>query len=150
MRSSGEFQGHWSVVLNLVYALAILLISPWLLVRSFRTGRYRRNLRSKLLGHREMIARGHREVVWFHGVSVGEVHLLRQLVRAFRERHPDWQVVISSTTDTGLAEAHKHFADLDVIPYPFDFTWAVRRTMERVWPSLIVLAESELWPNFLR
>jgi 3-deoxy-D-manno-octulosonic-acid transferase len=138
------------VLLNVLYALAIILLSPWLLVRSFRTGRYRRNLRSKLFGLREMIASGNREVVWFHGVSVGEVHLLRQLVRAFRERHPDWQVVISSTTDTGLTEARKHFPDLDVIPYPFDFSWAVRRTMGRVWPSLIVLAESELWPNFLR
>lgn len=138
------------MLLNLFYALAIILLSPWLLVRSFRTGRYRQNLRSKLLGHRQIIANGRRSVIWFHGVSVGEVHLLRQLVRAFRERHPDWQVVISSTTDTGLAEARKHFADLDVIPYPFDFTWAVRRTMQSLGPRLIVLAESELWPNFLR
>jgi len=83
-------------------------------------------------------------------VSVGEVHLLRQVVRAFRERHPDWQVVVSSTTDTGLAEARKHFADLTVVVYPFDFTWACRRAIRAVSPRLIVLAESELWPNFLK
>ena len=77
------------------------------------------------------------------------MHLLRQVVRAFRERHPDWQVVVSSTTDTGLAEAHKHFADLAVLPYPFDFSWACRRAIRAVSPRLIVLAESELWPNFL-
>jgi 3-deoxy-D-manno-octulosonic-acid transferase len=138
------------VLLNLIYGVALLILSPWLLIRSLRTGRYRQNLRTKLLGHCEMIAEGSKPVIWFHGVSVGEVHLLRQLVKAFRERQPDWQVVISSTTDTGLAEARKHFADLDVIPYPFDFTWSVRRTMEKVRPRLIVLAESELWPNFLR
>jgi 3-deoxy-D-manno-octulosonic-acid transferase len=138
------------VLFNLLYGLAILVLSPWLLVRSLRTGRYRQNLRSKLLGHRKMVANGSKPIVWFHSVSVGEVHLLRQLVRAFRERHPDWQVAISSTTDTGLAEARKHFADLTVIPYPFDFSWAVRRTIQNVRPNLIVLAESELWPNFLR
>jgi 3-deoxy-D-manno-octulosonic-acid transferase len=136
--------------LNLIYGLAILLFSPWLLVRSLRSGRYRQNLRSKLFGHSEMVAEGSKPVVWFHGVSVGEVHLLRQLVRAFRERYADWQVVISATTDTGLAEARKHFADLIVIPYPFDFSWAVRRTIQNLRPDLIVLAESELWPNFLR
>ena len=49
-------------------------------------------------------------VAWFHGVSVGEVNLLGTLVPAFRKRHPDWLVVVSSTTDTGLAEARKRFA----------------------------------------
>lgn len=136
------------MLLNLFYGLAILFLLPWLLIRSLRTGRYRQNLAAKLRGYSETVA-SVRPVIWFHGVSVGEVHLLRQLVRAFHERHPDWHVVISSTTDTGLAEAMKHFADLTVIPYPFDFSWAVRRTIRAVSPRLIVLAESELWPNFL-
>jgi 3-deoxy-D-manno-octulosonic-acid transferase len=138
------------VVLNLVYALAVLLLSPWLFVRSLRTGRYRKNLRDKLLGLPLPASDGTRPVAWFHGVSVGEVHLLRQVARAFHERHPDWQVVVSSTTDTGLAEARKHFADLNVVVYPFDFSWACRRAIRAVSPRLVVLAESELWPNFLK
>ncbi len=137
------------MLLNVLYGLAILILFPWLVVRSFRTGRYRQSLLAKFRGYSGAISID-RSTIWFHGVSVGEVHLLRQLVRAFRERHPDWQVVISSTTDTGLAEARKHFADLTVIAYPFDFSWAVRRTIRAVAPRLIVLAESELWPNFLR
>lgn len=132
------------------YAIALLIFLPYLIVRSIRTGRYRQNLRAKLLGTSSASNQNDASTVWFHGVSVGEVHLLRQLVRAFRERHPVWQVVISSTTDTGLAEAQKHFQDLTVIPYPFDFSWAVRRTIRSVSPKLIVLAESELWPNFLQ
>ena len=138
------------MLFNLVYGLAILLLLPWLLIRSLRTGRYRQNLRDKLLGTSHNLPNRTRSTIWFHGVSVGEVHLLRQLVKAFRDRHPDWQVVISSTTDTGLAEARKHFADLVILAYPFDFSWAVRRTIRSVAPQLIVLAESELWPNFLR
>src|SRR5262249_29622429 len=84
-----------------------------------------------------------------HAVSLGEVHVLRQLVPAFRERFPGRPVVISSTTDTGLAEARRLFAELAVFAFPFDFSWAVRRTLRRVRPALVVLCESELWPNFL-
>jgi len=138
------------VVVNLFYVLAIVLLSPWLVIRSVRTGRYRKHLGAKLVGPSGSLSDGRRPVIWFHGVSVGEVHLLRQMVRAFGERHPDWEVVVSSTTDTGLAEARKHFADLSVVVYPFDFSWACRRAIRAVSPRLIVLAESELWPNFLR
>jgi len=66
------------VLLNLVYGLAILLLSPWLLVRSLRTGRYRKHIGAKFLGLPGPLTNGSRPVVWFHGVSVGEVHLLRQ------------------------------------------------------------------------
>jgi 3-deoxy-D-manno-octulosonic-acid transferase len=70
-------------------------------------------------------------------------------VAAFRRRFPDWQCVISTTTNTGMAEAQKHFADLPVIWWPFDFTWAVRRALETIKPNLVVLAEGEIWPNFV-
>ncbi|HEX5270310.1 MAG TPA: 3-deoxy-D-manno-octulosonic acid transferase, partial [Gemmataceae bacterium] len=80
---------------------------------------------------------------------VGEVHLLRQVVAAFRRRHPGWQCAVSTTTDTGFDEARKHFPDLPVFCWPFDFSWAVRRALRRVRPSLVVLAEGEMWPNFL-
>src|SRR5262249_42482428 len=81
---------------------------------------------------------------------VGEVHLLGVVVAAFRRRHPDWRCVVSATTDTGLAEARKRFPDLPVVAWPFDFSWAVKRTLRAVNPRLVVLAESEMWPNFLR
>lgn len=133
-------------LLDATYLLALLLLSPWLLWRAWRTGRYRQNLRDKLAGFCGDVPAG---AVWFHGVSVGEVVLLRQLVAAFRARHPGASVVVSSTTDTGLEEAKKAFPDLVVFPFPFDFSWAVERTLTAIRPSLVVLAESELWPNFL-
>ena len=93
---------------------------------------------------------GHKEHAWFHGVSVGEIHLLRQVVAGFRKRRPDWECVVSSTTDTGLDEARRCFADLPVIVWPLDFSWAVKRALDAVKPRLLVLAEGELWPNILR
>lgn len=132
--------------LDLVYLAALLLLSPWLLFRAWRTGRYRQGLRDKLCGVTGDVPP---DGVWFHGVSVGEIHVLRQLVPAFRQAHPHRPVVVSATTDTGLAEARRLFPDLTVIPFPFDFSRAVERTMRTVRPALIVLGESELWPNFL-
>jgi 3-deoxy-D-manno-octulosonic-acid transferase len=137
-------------LLDLAYFLALALLSPWLAWRSAATGRYRRDLAAKLLG-RVSVPNPHRKpVAWFHAVSVGEVNLLGTLVPAFRARHPGWLVVVSSTTDTGLVEARKRFPDLAVIAWPFDFSWTVAAALDAVRPALVVLTESELWPNFLR
>jgi 3-deoxy-D-manno-octulosonic-acid transferase len=136
-------------LLNLVYLLTLLVLSPYLLYRRLTAGKKVRGLWDKLSG-RALLRAGDAPCAWFHGVSVGEVHLLRQVIAAFRRRHPDWQCVVSATTDTGFEEASKRFPGMDVFFWPFDFTWAVRRALRRVRPSLIVLAEGELWPNFLR
>ncbi len=136
-----------SWLLDAIYLIALVLLSPWLVWRAWRTGRYRRGLGAKGLGLGSPLRLA--DPVWFHGVSVGEVHLLRQLVAAFRQAYPHVPCVISSTTDTGLDEARRCFTDLTVIGYPFDFSWAVRRTLRAVRPRLVVLAECELWPNFL-
>jgi len=135
--------------LNLIYLLVLAVLSPWLVWRMIATGRYRRELAAKLLGRVIVDNPQNKPVAWFHAVSVGEVNLLGTLVPAFRKRHPDWLTVVSSTTETGLAEARKRFPDLVVIAYPFDFSWAVAAALDRVNPSLVVLTESEMWPNFL-
>jgi 3-deoxy-D-manno-octulosonic-acid transferase len=146
-----------SWVLNLLYLSLIFILSPWLIYKSFTTGKYRRGLWRKFFGvitsdrpsprHPATLSSCH--TAWFHGVSVGEIHLLRQVVACFRKRHPDWRCVISTTTDTGYEEACKRFPDLQVIYWPLDFTWAVRRALRSIRPTLVVLAEGEVWPNFV-
>jgi len=140
--------------LNLCYALAVWWLSPWIVWRAIRTGRYRRRFSARLLGPRGRFPPQDQDSstirVWFHGVSVGEVHLLTPLVQAFRQRFPSSQIVISASTESGLDEASRKFSDLLVIPWPWDFTWAVERVFDLIQPQLVVLAESELWPNFLQ
>ncbi len=135
-------------LLNVIYLFGLLALSPWLLIKALSTGKYRRGMWAKFVGS-SVLRDGDEPCAWFHGVSVGEVHLLTQVVAAFRRRHPEWTCVISTTTETGLAEACKRFPDLAVFFWPFDFTWSVQRALRRVNPTLIVLAEGELWPNFL-
>ncbi len=137
--------------LNVLYVAAWLVASPWLAWRAFTQRKHRRGWSAKLLGRVEhpLLHGNTRPVAWFHGVSVGEIHLLRAFVARFRQRRPDWLCVVSTTTETGYDEATKHFADLPVIFFPFDFTWAVEAAFNRVQPQLVVLSEGEIWPNFL-
>jgi 3-deoxy-D-manno-octulosonic-acid transferase len=137
-----------SYFLDGLYAGAALALSPWLLYRRWCGGQRRGAWLVQLTGavpRRWSTA----PCVWFHGVSLGEVHLLRPLVAGFRRRYPQWSCVVSTSTDTGYQAACRQFAELPVIRWPFDFTWAVRRALRRIRPRLVVLAEGELWPNFL-
>lgn len=135
-------------LLDFIYLCALLLFSPFLIYKAIKSGKLRRGLWRKLTGA-AFLRPGSAPCVWIHGVSVGEIHLLRQLVARFRQRHPDWECVISTTTDTGYDEACRRFPELAVFFWPLDFSWAVTRAIRRVRPTLIVLAESELWPNAL-
>ncbi|HEV8060230.1 MAG TPA: 3-deoxy-D-manno-octulosonic acid transferase [Gemmataceae bacterium] len=146
-----------AVVLDAIYLLVLLLLSPYLVYKACTTGKYRRGIWSKFTGLLDRCDRplpAHPEaphpIVWFHGVSVGEIHLLGPIVQRFRERHPDWVCAISTTTDTGYDEAKKRFPGISVFHWPLDFSWATRRVLATVRPTLVVLAEGEMWPNFLR
>jgi 3-deoxy-D-manno-octulosonic-acid transferase len=135
-------------LLNALYVVVLLVLSPWLLYKSLTTGKYRTGLWRKLTG-RTVLRNGSAPCAWFHGVSVGEIHLLRQVIARFRQRFPHWDCVVSTTTDTGFGEAVHCFPDLPICYWPLDFTWAVARALRCVKPTLVVLAEGELWPNFL-
>jgi len=137
-------------LLNLIYLAAAIVLAPWLCWQAWVRGKPTRGLREKWFGivaHPKLDQQ--RPVVWFHGVSVGEIHLLRQVVARFRVRFPDWQCIVSTTTSTGHDEATKLFSDLVVVFWPFDFTWAVRAALRTIQPTLVVLSEGEIWPNFV-
>jgi 3-deoxy-D-manno-octulosonic-acid transferase len=99
-------------------------------------------------GKGEPLPGGTRPRILLHAVSVGEVSALRTLVPLLV---PSAEVVISVGTDTGIARARALFADsCAVVRYPVDFSWCVRRLLDRVRPDAVGLVELELWPNFLR
>jgi 3-deoxy-D-manno-octulosonic-acid transferase len=138
---------------NVCYAIALLLLSPIILYRMTRHGRYRRGIAQKLLGLSKADAqriRDDRDCVWIHAVSVGEVNLLPGIVRQLRQSRPQHQIVVSTSTDTGYDLAVKHFGADRVIFCPLDFTWAVKRTLRHLAPLQLVLVELELWPNLIR
>ncbi len=135
-------------LLNLIYATLLAACSPLLLLRSLRTGRYREGWREKFFG-RAPHRIGSGPCVWFHAVSVGEVLLLKPVLEELKRRRPGWEAVISTTTQTGLAVARRTYPDLVTFYAPLDFSWAARRAVARVRPTVLALVELELWPNLV-
>jgi 3-deoxy-D-manno-octulosonic-acid transferase len=139
-------------LLNLAYLTAIIFALPWLFYQRLRHGKYREGFREKFLGQVPG-RKGDRPCIWLHAVSVGEVNLLEPILKRWQRLHPDWDCVISTTTQTGFALAKKKYAQVSspthplthspitVIYCPLDFTWAVRTAMQRLRPSLLVLAK---------
>jgi 3-deoxy-D-manno-octulosonic-acid transferase len=137
---------------NLIYGLVLVLALPWIGWRRITTGRYKSGVAQKLGGLKpaDLQCSGKEPVVWFHGVSVGEVQLLRPVVEHWQARHPTWKCVVSTTTESGMALARQLFpSSVGLFYFPLDFTWAVSRTLAVLEPKLLVLGELELWPNLI-
>lgn len=136
-------------LLDVAYLLLIAICSPVLAVRAWRQGKYQNGWAQKLRG-RVPRRLGDAPCLWLHAVSVGEVLLLRPLVAGLQRRWPDWDIVISTTTTTGLDVARRTFPDLVTFYAPLDFSWSVGRALSRIRPTALVLVETELWPNWIR
>ena len=135
-------------LLDACYVALLLAVSPVILFRALVHGKYRDGWGEKLLG-RLPRPRSQGPRIWFHAVSVGEVLQLQAVVNALRSRRRNIEVLVTTTTGTGLAVAREKFPN-DVVSYfPLDFSWAVRNALRRVRPTAIVLVELELWPNFI-
>lgn len=136
---------------SLALLLALLLSSPYWLYQALRHGKYRRGLSERMgkvparLGSFESA-----RVIWIHAVSLGEVLAVAGLVSELRRRFPGHRVLISTTTDTGQDQARKRFGEENVFYFPMDFASAIRPYLQALRPELVVLAETEFWPNFLR
>ncbi len=88
--------------------------------------------------------------VWIHAVSVGEVQAAASLVEAIRAAWPDLPLTLSSSTPAGRERAHQLFGgQVDVRYGPYDLPWCLKGTLRRVRPALLLIMETEIWPNLL-
>ena len=133
-------------ITDLLYLLALIVISPKVVYRMVRHQRYRGGWPQRL----GKITRRYtdKKCVWIHAVSVGEVNATRTIVEALNAKLPECEIVISSTTDTGYARATALYGDdLCVFYFPFDVSWIMRRAFNRIAPNVCLLMELEVWPN---
>jgi 3-deoxy-D-manno-octulosonic-acid transferase len=133
---------------------AALLLVPYWLVQSLRTGKYLSNLGQRLGFSFPSLANMPADrpgAIWIHAVSVGEALSGMTLARRLKEAYPNRPLIVSTTTLTGQALARERmpFADA-VIYFPLDWRFCVRRALKAVRPSLVLVLETEIWPNFLR
>jgi len=141
----------------LLYSLSLaagLLVSlPYWLYQILRHGKYRTGFAARIGRVPARFATPSsppRQVIWVHAVSVGEVLAVSGLVEQTRRNFPQHCVLVSTTTDTGQQLARKRFGEENVFYFPMDFAFAIRAYLRALQPELVVLAETEFWPNFLR
>jgi 3-deoxy-D-manno-octulosonic-acid transferase len=129
-----------------------VLSAPYYFMRLQRRGNWRPGFRERF-GHYNAglkQALTNRDVIWIHAVSVGEVNLCTQLIRALEPRVPNIKIVVSTTTTTGMGELRRHLpTHISKIYYPIDRRKFVSRALAAINPKVIVLVEAEIWPNFI-
>ena len=142
------------LVYSLLMGLAAILLTPYWLIQGIRHGKYLSNLTERLglaFPALEKLPAERPAAIWLHAVSVGEVLAGVSLAKRLKEEVPERALVVSTTTITGQALANERmpFADA-VIYFPLDWTFCARRALAAVRPALVVVLETEIWPNFLR
>ena len=136
-------------LLRLLYTALLLLLTPLALLRLWLRGKANPDYRKRWgerLGFVPQLPSGKR--LWVHAVSVGETIAAAPLVRAWQVRHPDWSVLVTTTTPTGSAQVRRMFGDrVEHCYLPFDLPWMVAMFLRRCRPTLAVVMETEIWPN---
>ncbi len=135
-------------VLDLLYLLAAVAYSPVVVYRAFRHNRYRAGWAERFgrITRREP----DKKCIWLHAVSVGEVNAAKTVIEELGRKFSDFEIVVSTTTDTGYARASSLLGENHhVFYFPFDFSWVMRRAFGNIRPSVCLLMELEVWPNFV-
>ena len=131
----------------MLYAAALALGWPLLVYRRLKRGPGSLAL-SERLGAVPPRA-GDETCIWVHAVSLGEINAARTIVAEIKQRLPGAVIVVSSTTQTGIARARQIFGEHTVFRFPLDFSIVLRRVLNRLRPAAIVLMELEVWPNLI-
>ncbi len=133
---------------NLALFAVLLVGAPWWLFLILTTRKYRDGLWERL-GLRRPQLQSRRPVLWLHAVSVGEVLAIGRLVKRLEECLPGYELALSTTTRTGQELARERFGASRVFYCPLDLPWAVGRVLNQLNPRILILAETEFWPNLL-
>ncbi len=134
---------------RLIYTALLLLLTPLALLRLWLRGKRNPDYRLRWGERLGLVpALPERQRLWVHAVSVGETIAAAPLVRAWQASHPDWAVLVTTTTPTGSAQVRRMFGErVEHCYLPFDLPWMVAMFLRRCQPSLGVVMETEIWPN---
>lgn len=136
------------LIYSLVFVLALPIIVLRMLLRSRKAPEYRRRLGERLGFF--TAPRGDKQLIWIHAVSLGETLAARPLIERMLAELPDYRLAITTTTPTGSAQVRRLFGDRVFHVYaPWDTPGAVQRCLQRLQPRLLLIMETELWPNLL-
>jgi len=136
---------------SLVLTLLFIALLPYFAYQAIRHGKYAGSFLERLGWLPESVGGDGIRTIWIHAVSVGEFLAARPLIQSLKNALPNTRIVVSTTTLTGQRLARSSSVSFDaVIYFPYDWRFAVRRSLAKVNPSAVIIMETELWPNFLR
>jgi 3-deoxy-D-manno-octulosonic-acid transferase len=142
------------ILYSVLMAACAVILMPYFAIRGPQQGKYFANLRERLGHVPDQIlskAADARAPVWIHAVSVGEVLAAAPLARQLKARFPEGKLFVSTTTATGQRVAKERLDFVDgVFYFPLDWTWCIRRVLHAIRPGIVLIVETEIWPNFLR
>lgn len=139
------------VIYNFLFITLALILLPVILIALALVPKFRAGLFTKLGFYPDFNLDRNKKTIFFHAVSVGEVNAVEALIKKTRENFPDANIVLSTTTKTGQEIAHKKLEKtVNAITYfPFDFFFSINSFLNAVKPDKIVIAETEIWPDFV-
>lgn len=137
---------------NILLGLSTLVLGPFYGLKILFTGKYRKSIGGKLgnVGPEMFETLDGAPRIWVHAVSVGEVTAAAPIIDALRGRYPGASIALSSSTETGQEMARRVAGKADLFfYYPLDIPWVVKKVLGYVRPDILVLLESEFWPNLI-
>ena len=138
---------------NLVLPLGFVFFVPGLLWKLWRRPGWKKTFGERFACYkreRKLELEAYKNGIWIHAVSVGESVIALALCRKLRERHPELPVVISTGTTTGQELVRKQLPEgTTAIFCPMDFYWMVRKVLRMLQPKMLVIFETEIWPNLI-
>ncbi len=135
-----------NLLYSVLYSLLMLLALPYFLVVGLVKGKYLSSFGQRLGFIRQT---SETASCWIHAVSVGEFLAAKPLIQKLREEYPSLPLYLSTTTITGQKLASALLPDRTFY-FPFDWRRCIRRVFARIRPRLILVLETEIWPNFMR
>lgn len=138
-------------IYNCVLFLYALSIFPKILWQRFVHGKYKGSLKARLGLELPLIDKDpSKPLVWIHAISMGETRAAIAFFRLLRQHCPHLRLVISSTTDTGHAEAKRSMPEAQSHFFlPLDFPWIVRKFLKFLNPLALIFVEGDVWLNWL-
>jgi 3-deoxy-D-manno-octulosonic-acid transferase len=139
-------------IYNILFTIGFVLAAPYYFMRMWRRGNWRDGFYQRFGAFEPRVKQAltNRQTIWIHAVSVGEVNVCTQLIKALEPRVPNLKIVVSTTTTTGMGELKRKLPrHITPIYYPLDGRKYVVRALATIAPKAVVLIEAEIWPNFI-
>ena len=136
-----------------LYNVLLIVVSPVIFLILLAKKRCRHGIPQRLGWYRSESANPEstQPVIWVHAVSLGEVVAAVPLIRMLHARHADYQLIVTTVTETGREAVEQRLARVAEHRYvPLDFPWVVSSVVKKLRPTLFICVETELWPNLLR